>query len=393
MIKKYNILFSVFLFLLFPLTGNSTSTIAFDNLLLFRNVAKKLRAIKTISYHYNREFSYPSESYHSKSSGEMYLDFSKENDLVGFRYQYRDSIGLSVFNNAEAFDVNTHRKTINIAGKLNKSSFEGRSPIYNSIITLRNILPLVIEDQSIIKKVSDTLIANKSYYLLTFETQNKYPDYLGTGFSTTTQDLRFYNRLIVNKKTLLPLTLLQTKKGSKDLNRTDFTAIKMNPVPPTDHSWYYSSYLNEYKPEKQQSVAIIKAGKIAPDFSLTNYETGLKEELSKFRGHVVLLEFWIKNCGYCIEAVPKLNALNKKYKSANFRVLGLNTEDNQNAISVFVKKNQVEYPVFWGNNQEVNKTYGIAAFPQVVLIDKTGLIIYSGKLDTEKITELIDKSI
>ena len=393
MIKKYNILFSVFLFLLFPLTGNSTSTIAFDNLLLFRNVAKKLRAIKTISYHYNREFSYPSESYHSKSSGEMYLDFSKENDLVGFRYQYRDSSGLSVFNNAEAFDVNTHRKTINIASKLNKSSFEGRSPIYNSIITLRNILPLVIEDQSIIKKVSDTLIANKSYYLLTFETQNKYPDYLGTGFSTTTQDLRFYNRLIVNKKTLLPLTLLQTKKGSKDLNRTDFTAIKMNPVPPTDHSWYYSSYLNEYKPEKQQSVAIIKAGEIAPDFSLTNYETGLKEELSKFRGHVVLLEFWIKNCGYCIEAVPKLNALNKKYKSANFRVLGLNTEDNQNGISVFVKKNQVEYPVFWGNNQEVNKTYGIAAFPQVVLIDKTGLIICSGKLDTEKITELIDKSI
>lgn len=391
MVKKYHILFSVFL--LFPFTGNSTSTIASDDLSLFRNVAEKLRAIKTISYHYNREFSYPSESYHSKSSGEMYLDFSKENDLVGFRYQYQDSAGLSVFNNAEAFDVNIHRKTINIAGKLNKSSFEGRSPIYNSIITLRNILPLVIEDQSIIKEVSDTLIANKSYYLLTFETQNKYPDYLGTGFSTTTQDLRFYNRLIVNKKTLLPLTLLQTKKGSEDLNRTDFTAIKMNPVPPTDHSWYYSSYLNEYKPEKQQSVAIIKAGEIAPDFSLTNYETGLKEELSKFRGHVVLLEFWIKNCGYCIEAVPKLNALNKKYKSASFRVLGLNTEDNQNAISAFVKKNQVEYPVFWGNNPDVNKNYGIAAFPQAVLIDKTGLIIYSGKLDTQKITELIDKSI
>ena len=393
MIKKYTILSSVCLLLLFPFTGNSISTTAFDNLSLFRNVAEKLSAIKTISYHYNREFSYPSESYHSKSSGEMYLDFSKENDLVGFRYQYRDSAGLSVFNNAEAFDVNSYRKTINIAGKLTKSSFEGRSPIYNSIITLRNILPLVIEDQNIIKKVSDTLIANKSYYLLTFETRNKYPDYLGTGFSTTTQDLIFYNRLIVNKKTLLPLTLLQTKKGSEDLNRTDFTAIKMNPVPPTDHSWYYSSYLNEYKPEKQQSAAIIKAGEVAPDFSLTNYETGVKEELSKFRGHLVLLEFWIKNCGYCIEAVPKLNALNKKYKSANFRVLGLNTEDNQNAISAFVKKNQVEYPVFWGNNPELNKNYGIAAFPQVVLIDKAGLIIYSGKLDTQKITELIDKSI
>ena len=249
MIKKYNILSSAFLFLLFPFTGYSTSTIAYDDLQLFRNIAEKLKTIKTISYHYAREFSYPSESYYSKSKGEMYVDFDKDNDLVGFRYQYRDSASFSIFNNAEAFDGNIHNKTINIAGKLKKSSFEGRSPIYNSIITLRNILPLVIEDENIIKDVADTLIANISYYLLTFETQNKYPNYLGTGFSTTTQELRFYNRLIVSKETLLPLTLLQSKRGSEDLNRTDFTGINMNPQPPTENSWYYSSYLNEYKPE------------------------------------------------------------------------------------------------------------------------------------------------
>src|SRR5690606_35915881 len=122
----------------------------------------------------------------------------------------------------------------NIANKLKKSSFEGLAPIYNSIITLRNILPLIIEDDSVVKYVSDTLIANKSYYLLTFETQNKLPNYLGTGFSTTTQELRFYQRLIVDKKTLLPLTLLQSKKGSEDLNRTDFTGIRLDPVQPPE---------------------------------------------------------------------------------------------------------------------------------------------------------------
>ena len=138
---------------------------------------------------------------------------------------------------------------------------------------------------------------------------------------------------------------------------------------------------------------IIKAGQVAPDFSLINQEIGLKEDLSKYRGHVVLLEFWIKNCGYCIEAVSKLNALNKKYKSINFKILGINTEDSEDSIDVFINKNQVEYPVLRGNNTDINKNYGIAAFPQVVLINKAGVVIYSGNLDIQKIGELIDKSI
>jgi hypothetical protein len=182
MITKHNCLISALIFLLYPFAGYGTSTIAYDDLVVFRSVAEKIKSLKKISYHYSREFTYPSENYHSKSEGEMYVDFGYENDLVGFRYQYWNPATFSIFNNSEVFDGNIQGKTINIANKLKKSSFEGRSPIYNSIITLRNILPLIIEDDSVVKYVSDTLIANKSYYLLTFETQNKLPNYLGTGF-------------------------------------------------------------------------------------------------------------------------------------------------------------------------------------------------------------------
>jgi len=273
MINPKNALISALIFILYPFTGYGANTIAHDDLLIFRNVSETIKNLKRISYHYSREFTYPSENYHSKSEGEMYIDFSNENDLVGFRYQYWNSATFSIFNNSEIFDGNIQDKTINTTNNLKKSSFEGRSPIYNSIITLRNIFPLIIEDNSVAKYVSDTLIANKSYYLLTFETQNKFPDYLGTGFSTTTQDLRFYQRLIVDKETLLPLTLLQSKKGSDDLNRTDFTEIKIDPIQPPEKTWYYSSYLKDYKLETQQLPTIIKAGQVAPDFNLTNQES------------------------------------------------------------------------------------------------------------------------
>jgi len=393
MINKCNGLISFLVFLLFPFTIYGAGANAFDDLASFRSVAEKIKSLKRISYHYSREFTYPSENYYSKSEGEMFVDFGNESDLVGFRFQYWNADTFCIFNNSEIFDGNIKSKTINISNKLKKSSFEGRSPLYNSIITLRNILPLIIEDENVAKSISDTTIANKSYYLLKFETQNKLPNYLGTGFSTTTKELRFYQTLIVDKKSLLPLTLLQSIGGSGDLNRTDFIGIKKDPVQPPETSWYYSSYLKEYKLEKQQVITSIKAGQVAPDFSLVNYESNLKENLSKYKGHIILLEFWIKNCGYCIEAVSKLNALNNRYNSANFKIFGINTEDSRNAISLFITNNDVKYSVLWGNNVEVNKNYGIGSFPQVVLINKAGVVIYSGHLDTQKISELIDKSI
>jgi len=76
-----------------------------------------------------------------------------------------------------------------------------------------------------------------------------------------------------------------------------------------------------------------------------------------------------------------------------FKMLGINTEDSRNAIDLFIKKNDVRYPVLWGNNADVNKNYSVGSFPQVVLIDKAGVVVYSGHLDTQKISELIDKVI
>lgn len=393
MLKKYRFTcLTSIACLILPLISYCKTTSP-EDLLLFKKVADKLLSLQNISYHYSREFTYPAENYHAKSEGDMFVDFGKDNDLVGFRYQYRYADGFSIFNNSELFEGDYKNKTINTTSQLKKANFEGRSAIYNSIITLRNLLPLIIENENMINGIADTTIDHKSYYVLKFETRNKLPNYLGTAFTSTTQELIFYHRLIVNRTTLLPLTLLQSKKGSQDLNRTDFTNIETNAVQPKEQSWYYSSYLNEYKPEKKQSVAIIKAGQMAPEWLLTNLLKGSKENKAQHKGQVILLEFWIKNCGYCIQAVPKLNALNKKYKPEDFKLLAINTEDSEKSIQIFAKNNAVNYTVLWGSDAEVNKNYGIGSFPQVVLIDKSGVVIYAGEFDVQKLSPLIDQAI
>lgn len=375
------------------LLTSSTSIIKPDPLSIYHKVANRLTALKTIKYHYIREFDYPAQNYIAKSEGDIYIDFAINNDLAGFRYQYLYAGGFSVFNNSEIFTADSKTKTIQVTHKVKLSNLEGKSALYNSIPTLRNILSLIIKDERIFKTASDTVINNKTYHLLQFVLQNKTINYTGTGFQPTTLDLTFNYTLIVDKTTLLPITLLQIKKGSEDLNRTDFTEIDQQPVQPSEKSWYYSSYFNEYELDKSKPVAIIVPGQNAPEWELTNYSSNVKETLKQYKGKVILIEFWIRNCGYCIAAVPELNQLAEKYDTDKFTVLALNTEDSRENIGLFANKNQVKYTIMYGDNPEVNKNYGIAAFPQVVLLDKEGKIIYSGGLDVKKITPLIEENI
>ncbi len=103
---------------------------------LFRKVAERLLSLKTISYQYVRELDYPAEAIHSTMTGRMYMDFAKENDLSGFRYQFSHASGFAIFNNTA---------------------------------------------------MANTVISNAPAHRLTFEIQNGFADYPGTGFITSRQ--------------------------------------------------------------------------------------------------------------------------------------------------------------------------------------------------------------
>ncbi len=388
--SRISILAGLGLLLLSAATGKVSKP---DPIALFKAVSTRLAALESVSYRYGREFRYPAENYHVKSEGNIYIDFSKNNDVAGFRYQYVDERGFTIFNNTEAFTSNAKAKTMRVTQRVKKANLEGSAALYNSLITLRNVLPAIIKDDKIPKTARDTMVNNRSYHLLEFVLENKTLNYTGTGFTATTLPLTFHHKLIVDKKSNLPVTLLQTKKGSLDLNRTDFTDINVSSAEPAEKSWYYSTYLREYKIDDAKPLSIIAAGQTAPEFELTNYSSNVKESLAQYKGKIVLLEFWIRHCGYCIEAVSTLNKMHDTFPKDKFGILALNTEATRENIGLFNARNPAKYTIMYGDNAELNKDYGVGAFPQVVLINKAGTIIYSGGLDAEKLNLLIQENI
>lgn len=243
-------------------------------------------------------------------------------------------------------------------------------------MTLRNALPLIIIDKSIEKKLTDTSINNKLYYSITLIVGKRRLQNLGSGFDPMKTGSNFIYAIIVDKETHLPLIVYQGNDLNNDFIKTSFTKIQINPNPPPAISWYYSTYLNEYKPLLNERQELLATGSPAPDWKLQIFNSDKILSLKALKGNIVLVDFWIKNCGPCIQSVPHLNELQKKYKNKHLKIISINAYDSKKDIDWFVNKHKIEYPVLL-NGRDIATAYGVSGFPSFFLINKSGTIIYS----------------
>src|SRR5437660_6293065 len=68
-----------------------------------------------------------------------------------------------------------------------------------------------------------------------------------------------------------------------------------------------------------------KQRKPAPAFRLAD-ATGKERRLSRFRGRVVLLNFWATECGGCKVELPYFIAFDHAYHSSGLQALGVSEE-------------------------------------------------------------------
>lgn len=176
---------------------------------------------------------------------------------------------------------------------------------------------------------------------------------------------------------------------SKDqyYTKTVFTDIKINPKIPSENSWYSSSYTG-YAPQKKETRnPLVKPGSPLLNWSLPVYSLNASHTLqsAKLKGKPVLLEFWIKNCGYCMLAFPKMKELQKKY-GKRVEILSINAYEKKEEVGFFYKREQPAYTMLY-NGEKLANSLGIYAYPVVVLTDKNGKITYVSEGMDEKQVE------
>jgi len=114
----------------------------------------------------------------------------------------------------------------------------------------------------------------------------------------------------------------------------------------------------------------------APDFSFTTSE-GEFIALDDLRGKVVLLDFWGTWCPPCVESVPSLRDMYKRYaKEKSFVMISVSVHDEEEKWRAFTAKNQMVWPQYFDRDSKVQRAFGVNRFPTYILIDYEGIVRY-----------------
>lgn len=112
---------------------------------------------------------------------------------------------------------------------------------------------------------------------------------------------------------------------------------------------------------------------LAPDFSLPDL-TGLRVDLSSYRGKVVLLDFWATWCDPCREEIPRFVELERKYGDQGLQIIGVSMDDGPEPVRDFYQRFKMNYPVVMGNAKTGELYGGVLGLPIAFLIGRDGRI-------------------
>jgi peroxiredoxin len=114
----------------------------------------------------------------------------------------------------------------------------------------------------------------------------------------------------------------------------------------------------------------------APDFSFTSSE-GEYISLDDLHGKVVVLDFWGTWCPPCVESVPDLRNLQKRYsKEPSFVLISISSDHDEEAWRDFTAKNKMVWPQYLDKDHHIQRAFGVHAFPTYIVIDHEGIVRY-----------------
>lgn len=109
---------------------------------------------------------------------------------------------------------------------------------------------------------------------------------------------------------------------------------------------------------------------VFPPFALPALLGGGTIDLERYRGRIVVVNFWASWCGPCREEMPALDAYARRVDTAQVAVIGLNDDvDPGDALAFLAELGGVSYPSGEGRGR-LRARYGYRGLPYTVILDR-----------------------
>jgi thiol-disulfide isomerase/thioredoxin len=108
---------------------------------------------------------------------------------------------------------------------------------------------------------------------------------------------------------------------------------------------------------------------------------GRAVDLKKYKGKIVLIDFFATWCGPCRDEVPNITRCYRAYRKRGFEVVGVSLDRDRKPIADFLDKEKYPWTVLLdryearGTDRSMATYYGIFTIPQMVLVGPDGRVI------------------
>lgn len=104
----------------------------------------------------------------------------------------------------------------------------------------------------------------------------------------------------------------------------------------------------------------------------------------QFEDKVVLIDYWALWCGFCLQEIPKIQELQKKYHDKGVCIIGVFNDYRIDELKDYLKEKEISWTQLINPNatkdnfmHPLTRRYGISGFPTYLLIDWEGKLVRS----------------
>lgn len=123
--------------------------------------------------------------------------------------------------------------------------------------------------------------------------------------------------------------------------------------------------------------------------------SGVEQNLSSFKGRIVILNFWATYCVPCRQEMPDLAAIQNEFAALGVQVIGASTDEaaDRGKVLQFIRETKINFPIWVGATTSDMLNFGLGtALPGSVIIGRDGKIarVISGVVNQADLKKQIE---
>lgn len=101
-------------------------------------------------------------------------------------------------------------------------------------------------------------------------------------------------------------------------------------------------------------------------------ETAAALDLARYRGKVVVVDFWASWCKPCRQSIPWLNDMRARYGKQGLVVIGVNVDATHGDAERFLRDVPTEFDIVYDPKGQLAESYHVAGMPASFVFDRDG---------------------